>query len=72
MQHLKIGYNDILIMPTSERRYYLGLLVQSKQKEQEQYENAQTPKSNSKGSRQTKISGDALKNRIKTGQVPLN
>jgi hypothetical protein len=72
MQHLEIGYNDILIMPTAERRFYLGLLVQSKQKEQEHYENAQSSKSNSKGSRQTKISGDALKSKIKTGQVPLN
>jgi hypothetical protein len=60
------------MMPTAERRFYLGLLVQSRHKEQEQYENAQTSKSNSKGSRQTKISGEALKNKIKTGQVPLN
>lgn len=59
-------------MPTAERRFYLGLLVQSKQKEQEQYENSQSQKSNSKGSRQTKLSGDALKSKIKTGQVPLN
>ena len=59
-------------MPTAERRFYLGLLVQSRQKEQEQYENAQTSKSNSKGSRQTKISGEALKSKIKTGEMPLN
>lgn len=59
-------------MPTAERRYYLGLLVQSKQKEQEAYENAQSKSSNAKGARQTKISGDALKNKIKSGEVPLN
>jgi len=31
-----------------------------------------TATSNSKGNRQTKISGDALKNKMQSGEIPLN
>jgi hypothetical protein len=58
-------------MPTSERRFYLGLLVQQKQKEQEQYENSKKQSSNSKGTKKTNISGDVLKNKIKSGEIPM-
>ena len=58
-------------MPTSERRFYLGLLVQQKQKEQEHYDNAKKQNSGSKGSRNSTISGDALKNKIKSGEIPV-
>jgi hypothetical protein len=58
-------------MPTAERRFYLGLLIQQKQKEQEQYENTKNNSSGSKGNRKTKISGDALKNQIKSGKIPI-
>jgi len=58
-------------MPTAERRFYLGLLVQQKQNEQEQYENAKKESSGSKGNKKTTISGNVLKNKIKSGEVPL-
>ena len=66
MQHLNIGYSDILTMPTAERRFYLGLLVKKNQKEKEMMEHK---KANGKGKKT--ISGDALKEQIKSGKVPL-
>jgi len=71
MQHLKIGYNDILNMPTAERRFHLGMLVKVKQDEQQAVEDAQNKQSGGKGQRKTKISGEALKTRIKSGQIPM-
>jgi len=68
---MHITYSDVLIMPTAERRYYLGLLVQSKQKEQEAMDNQTTKSSTSKGTRQSKVSGDALKSKLKSGEIPL-
>ena len=59
-------------MPTAERRFHLGLLVKSKKEEQDQIEKMKSQSSGGKGSRQTKISGDQLKNKIKSGEVPLS
>lgn len=71
MQHLKISYSDILMMPTNERRFHLGLLVKNKTEEKERFEEAQkSSASNSKGERKTKISGQALKNKLKSGEIP--
>jgi hypothetical protein len=73
MQYLKIGYNDVLNMPTNERRYYMGMLIKSKQEEQakvDEMKNRANP--NAKGSRKTKVSGEALKSKIKSGEVPLS
>ncbi len=39
---------------------------------QEQIESTQKTQTNSKGSRKTSISGDALKTRMKSGDIPLN
>jgi hypothetical protein len=58
-------------MPTSERRYYLGLLIQQKHKEQEHFENSKKQSSGSKGSRTSSISGDALKSKLKSGEIPI-
>ena len=66
MQHLNIGYSDILTMPTAERRFYLGLLVKKNHREKEIMEQK---KANGKGKKT--ISGDVLKEQIKSGQVPL-
>jgi len=72
MQHLKIGYSDVLNMPTAERRFHLGLLVKTKKEEQDYIEQSKNKSSGGKGTRKTKISGDALKNKIKSGEVPLS
>lgn len=58
------------MMPTGERRFYLGLILKQKQKEREMYENA-TQNSGGKGSRKKRVSGDQLKAQIKNGNVPL-
>jgi hypothetical protein len=73
MQYLKIGYNDVLNMPTNERRYYMGMLIKSKHDEQVKTEEMKNKANkNAKGSRKTKVSGEALKNKIKSGEVPLS
>lgn len=70
MVHLKMGYNDVLAMPTGERRFHLSLLVKNKTEENERIEQMRQNQGG-KGSRKTTITGEALKNRIKSGDVPL-
>lgn len=67
MQHLEMGYNDVMSMPTAERRYHLGKLLKAYHKQQEQQQ-SQTS-SNGKG-RKTTITGDQLKNKLRSGQIP--
>lgn len=61
------------MMPVYERRFYLGLLtrdtIKTQEKMEEMKESAKTK--GSKGSRTTRVSGDALKNRLKSGDIPL-
>jgi hypothetical protein len=72
MQHLKMNYSDVLCMPTYERRFFLSLLMKQNVERQEEIENTQKTQTNSKGNRKTSISGDALKSRMKSGDIPLN
>lgn len=59
-------------MPTSERRFHLGMLVKTRKEEQERMEEMKNKTSSGgKGNRTTKISGEALKNKMKSGEVPL-
>lgn len=66
-------YNDVLSMPTYERRFFLGLLTkETKEREdkmEEMKEKSQTK--GTKGNRTTKVSGEGLKNRMKNGDIPL-
>jgi hypothetical protein len=66
-------YTDVLSMPTYERRFFIGQLTRDSVKREEQMEKAreQNQANNGKGSRTKRISGDALKTRIKNGDVPL-
>jgi hypothetical protein len=68
-----MGYNDAMMLPVYERRYFIDLLVKQNQRRMEYIENEKesATNSNSKGNRQTKISGDALKNKMQNGQIPL-
>jgi hypothetical protein len=71
-QYLKgFTYSDVLKLPIYERRYYLSLLTRQAKQREEQYEEMKN-KSNSKGGRTTKISGDALKSKLKSGEIPNN
>ncbi len=58
-------------MPTYERRFFLGLLMKSNVERQEQIEaqQEQTKTRGSKGSRTTNVSGNALKNGLKSGKI---
>ena len=71
MIHLKMGYEDVLNMPTNERRFHIGMLVKQKSEEQERMKEAYGKTGSGKGTRKTRISGEALKTRIKSGDVPL-
>ena len=64
-------YNDVLNLPVRERRLYLGFLTKDaitrQEKAEELGQKAQTK--GGKGSRQTRVSGTALKNKLKSGEV---
>ena len=62
------------MMPTYERRYYLGLLNRDNIK-REEYIESQKEKSkttNGKGKRTTTMSGDQLKSQMNSGNIPIN
>lgn len=69
-------YSDIMAMPTYERRYFLGMLTkQAKEKEEETErlrEEAQNKSKGSKGQRSTRITGQSLKNKMKSGEIPTS
>lgn len=58
-------------MPVAERRFHLGMLLKQRQYETEKMEKINQPQSNGKGTRQKRISGEALKTQIKSGNVPM-
>jgi hypothetical protein len=57
------------MMPTAERRFYLGLLVKKNHKEKEKLD--EQGKITGNGKKQRTITGEALKSAIKSGDVPL-
>ncbi len=68
-----VSYSDILDMPTYMRRYFLGLLTkQTKEREEQNEEIKSSSKNNGKGKRTSTVSGDALKSRIKAGDLPTS
>jgi len=72
-QHLKgLTYSDVLSMPVYERRYFLSLLSRDIENKKEYIENAEisNQNKNAKGNRTSKISGEALKTKIKNGLIP--
>jgi hypothetical protein len=63
-------YDSVMNMPTNERRFYLA---RHHRRMSEQEQDIQPKKQNGgKGKRSSTISGDALKTRIKNGNIPLN
>lgn len=71
MMRLEQSYSDILLMPTCERRFHLGLLSKKHEQTQEELEKRkeQSQIKNGKGNRTTRVSGEALKQKIKSGEV---
>jgi hypothetical protein len=70
MRHLRIPYTDVLTMPTYERRFFLTRFIEENEKRKENIEAQQMNSGNSRGTRTTKISGEQLKSRMKSGQIP--
>ncbi len=71
MRHLKIPYSDILSMPVYERKFFLTTFINETEKKKEQIEEQQAnATSGGKGTRTTKVSGDQLKARLKSGEIP--
>ena len=62
------------MMPTYERRYFLSLKSKQLKEREEKYEEMKSNSSSSgkSGTKKTKISGDALKAKMKNGDIPLN
>ena len=74
-QYLKgVTYNDVLSMPVYERRFFLGMLTKDARERQEETERlreeAKSRANGSRGSRTTRVSGEALKTKMKTGEIP--
>jgi hypothetical protein len=62
------------MLPTYERRFFLGLLTKDARQREEKLEEMkeqQVQTKGGKGNRQTRVSGEALKNRMKTGSLPI-
>lgn len=59
-------------MPTYERRFFLSLLTKDIQEKNERMEEMKqkNKNNNAKGSRSTRVSGEALKSKIKSGEIP--
>ncbi len=69
-----MSYSDVLAMPTYERRFFLSMLTKEAREREEETERMREEIRNrsngSKGSRSTRISGDALKTKMKNGDIP--
>ena len=61
-------------MPTYQRRYFLGLLSKKHARREEEMEKIKEKGQTTGGSgkRQTKMSGEMLKTKIKSGDIPTN
>lgn len=70
MRHLKLSYGDVLSMPVYERRFYLTSFVQENEKRKEKVEEQKSNVTNGKGKRTTKVSGEQLKSKLKSGEIP--
>lgn len=57
-------------MPTYERRFFLTKFIEENERKKEQIEQQQQNVGNSKGKRTTTVSGEQLKSRLKSGQIP--
>lgn len=72
VKHIGFSYQDVLSMSVYERRQYLNLLLNENQKKTEAIEEQQEAINNkgARGSKTTRVSGDALKMKMKSGKIP--
>lgn len=70
VKHIGLSYSDVMGMSVYERRNYLSLLLNENTKKTEMIEEQNQNMKSSNGSRTTKVSGEALKAKLKSGQIP--
>lgn len=72
VKHIGFTYDDVLSMSVYERRQYLNLLLNENKKKTEAIddENKKYTNKNSKGNRVSTVSGDQLKAKLKSGEIP--
>ena len=66
-------YQDALSTPTYERRFFLTLLINENKKKNEMMEEKMAEAKSSsggKGTRTTRVSGDTLKAKLLSGEIP--
>ena len=61
-------YQDVLSTPTYERKFFILTLVNENRKKSERAE--ESTHSSAKGARSKTISGEALKSKMKSGEIP--
>jgi hypothetical protein len=61
-------YQDVLSTPTYERKFFLSTLINEHKKKNEQAE--ETKHRGAKGSRSKTITGQTLKSKMKSGEIP--
>jgi hypothetical protein len=57
-------------MPTYERRFFIGLAKNAKEKQDEENQEASTTTNGGKGLRKRTVTGDALKTQINNNIIP--
>ena len=64
MRAMNISYNEIMEMPVHERRFFINIFTEQREKEEEKLEELRNNSnmSSSKGTRTKRISGNAVKN----------
>lgn len=67
VKHLGASYNDVMEMPTYQRRFFIETLKLENQAKREHMEEV---KNTGKGTRSRTISGEALKDAMKRGDIP--
>lgn len=70
VKHIGLSYSDVLNMSVYERRSYLSLLLNENTKKSEMIEEENEKLKNKNGSRTTRVSGDQLKAKLKSGEIP--
>jgi len=72
VKHIGFTYQDVLNMSVYERRQYLNYLLNEKKRKTEAMEEQKEEytNKNAKGSRTTRVSGDQLKAKLKSGEIP--
>jgi hypothetical protein len=72
VKHIGFTYSDVMNMSVYERRQYLSHLINENQKKNEAIEEQKETINNkgARGSRTSRVTGDQLKAKMKSGEIP--